>query len=471
MGPGLSRAVPLALIGFLLGALFVIALRAAQSMDPIWDAQIGLLMAGFFSTVFFVWGMGAFDPKMSEHHAEEPPDDADEVALALAEAARHAEEEEAALEREPARLLTGQIWEIAFWTAILFGAILAFAALPGGFALQVSGDPAANRNAIGMIPVNLPFSDQPITINGEVVLFSEFVVFVMFAVFTLLSLAAIGGIVGLGFYALSRGVATVKAVGNVPLYSAPALAGGPARAALPSGQADAPAPAARLRKVSDRARAVSAPILLNYAVILGNLFALFLTLNIFGVNIDQGGVTLALIVSFLLAQLIANSIFPPAGRPGALVVTGLNVLVFAAAAVVFAVIVNFVTGTANATWLYVPLDPTRAYLPLINAAFITPLVTDMVLAGLEMYGGPARALRTLVVTMLVFNVLYIVFYGPAIGLVVAADPARTFLSAINAPLITLVLLRTTEVTWCIGRAAGWLAGLLGRVPENVLGQR
>lgn len=459
MGPGLPRAVPMALMGFLLGAVFVIALRAAQSMDPIWDAQLGLLMAGFLGTVFFVWGIGAFNSKLSEHHAVEPDDDVDETALALIEQQHH-EEEEAELERQPVRMLTGQIWQIAFWTLLLFAIILAFAALPRGFSIRTSNDPAANSNSIGMVPFYPPFSDQPITMNGEVVLFSEFAIFIAFSFFTLFSLAVIGGAVALGFFALSRGVTTVKAAGNVPLY------------ALPSGQTMEAAPAAvvaKTRKIGEKARAITVPILLHFAIILGGAFGLFVTLGIFGVNVDESGIVLITIITFLLAVLMSNYLFAPEGRPSPFVVTLLDIVVFAASVFVFSILINLITS--NAYWIYSPLDPTRLYLPFFNAAFITPFIVDMILAGLDAYGGIAKAARLLVITMLVFNVLYIVFYGPAIGLVVAADPARSLLSAINVALITLVLLRTQEVTWSIGKFAGWMANLLTKVPQALLGQK
>jgi hypothetical protein len=68
MQPGLPRAVPFGIVGFLLGAALVIIIRSLQSMDPIWNPEIGLVFAGFMAAGFFVWGIGAFNPKLSEHH-------------------------------------------------------------------------------------------------------------------------------------------------------------------------------------------------------------------------------------------------------------------------------------------------------------------------------------------------------------------------------------------------------------------
>ncbi len=67
MQPGLSRAIPMAIIGFLFGALLVIVIRGLQGLDPLWAAGPGIVMTAFTTAGFFVWGMGAFNPKMSVH--------------------------------------------------------------------------------------------------------------------------------------------------------------------------------------------------------------------------------------------------------------------------------------------------------------------------------------------------------------------------------------------------------------------
>ena len=84
--PGLSRAIPYMIIGFILSLVIVYGVRTLQQMDPVWmsaesseGAQVGLVLAAFVSGATFLWGVGAFDPKMSEHadgdhdeHDEEP---------------------------------------------------------------------------------------------------------------------------------------------------------------------------------------------------------------------------------------------------------------------------------------------------------------------------------------------------------------------------------------------------------------
>ena len=90
--PGLSRAIPALIIGFIGSLAFVYALRVLQDMEPVWmnadsseGAQVGMVLAAFVSMATFMWGVGAFDPKMSEHgdHADEPEEEAPEKEFAL----------------------------------------------------------------------------------------------------------------------------------------------------------------------------------------------------------------------------------------------------------------------------------------------------------------------------------------------------------------------------------------------------
>ena len=78
--PGLPRAIPYMIAAFIASLVFVYAVRAWQNMEPVWmnadsseGAQVGLVLAAFASMGAFMWGVGAFDPKMSEHgdHADE----------------------------------------------------------------------------------------------------------------------------------------------------------------------------------------------------------------------------------------------------------------------------------------------------------------------------------------------------------------------------------------------------------------
>ncbi|MCY4464059.1 MAG: hypothetical protein OXE46_00820 [Chloroflexi bacterium] len=78
--PGMTRAIPAMIVGFIGSLAFVYATRVLQNMNPVWmnaetseGAQVGLVLAAFVSMATFMWGVGAFDPKMSEHgeHAHE----------------------------------------------------------------------------------------------------------------------------------------------------------------------------------------------------------------------------------------------------------------------------------------------------------------------------------------------------------------------------------------------------------------
>ena len=81
--PGLSRAIPYMITAFILSLALVYGIRALQDMDPVWmnaetseGAQVGLVLAAFASMGAFMWGVGAFDPAMSEHgdHTHEEDD-------------------------------------------------------------------------------------------------------------------------------------------------------------------------------------------------------------------------------------------------------------------------------------------------------------------------------------------------------------------------------------------------------------
>jgi len=81
--PGLQRAIPYMLVAFVASLMFVYTVRSLQNMDPVWvnaetseGAQAGLVLAAFASMGAFMLGMGAFDPKMSEHggHVDENAD-------------------------------------------------------------------------------------------------------------------------------------------------------------------------------------------------------------------------------------------------------------------------------------------------------------------------------------------------------------------------------------------------------------
>lgn len=194
MQPGLARAVPMGIIGFALGALLAILIRLAQGLDP--DptapyAYVGsaFVLGAFISAGFFIWGMGAFDPKMNIHgdHADD-----------------HAEEEP----ETPGQILGGYTWQILTWTTVLILGIALFAFLPGGPQLRsVSGD--GNPAAVGYTtlaqlydPVR-EFADTAAGVrmpaladNLAQVQVSYLVLFLVFVIWTIISLFAVAGLLG-----------------------------------------------------------------------------------------------------------------------------------------------------------------------------------------------------------------------------------------------------------------------------------
>ncbi|MDZ4768168.1 MAG: hypothetical protein SGJ24_03495 [Chloroflexota bacterium] len=189
MQPGLSRAIPLGLLGFLLGALVVIVIRAAQGMTPLWDFGVGMSLAAFTTAGFFMYGMGAFDPAMNAHGDE---------------AVRLQEEAEKAIDTAPpARLLSGSIWTLAALTLGFIVIIFGFATLPGGLSLITTMDPEASVMMSGMVEMQLPMMAAPMEV-------SKLVIFAVFLIVLFVSLAAVGAILAMVFRGAAQGVAEAK---------------------------------------------------------------------------------------------------------------------------------------------------------------------------------------------------------------------------------------------------------------------
>jgi len=188
--PGLSRAVPMGILGFLLGALIVIILRALQGLTPLWDVGVGVVLAVFMGAGFFVWGMGAFDPRMSVHgEAAEQPQTADG-------------------EPKPTALLASTIWQLTT-ILIVFMIIIGFVAwLPGGPRLTVTDNALASPVQVGYFEL---------TMGDQVVQVSELVVFIAFIIIMMVSLLLAAGAVGAVFFSLARGVANASVAAHTPM--------------------------------------------------------------------------------------------------------------------------------------------------------------------------------------------------------------------------------------------------------------
>ncbi len=221
MQPGINRAVPMGILGFIFGAALILFVRWLQSMDPVWDAQIGILGAGFMSAIFFLWGIGAFNPALSAHHAEEPAEGEEE-------APQHHHEEEP----EPRKILGYEVWTVFFWTVLLVFSLLVIALIPGGPGMVVSTDPNATTTAFGMFTV---------TIGNLTFEMSQAVAFLLFMAFTIFSLFVAGGIIGWAMSRLSKNVTEAKTMPPQPLSRYPLIgvSTSATAAALPAGNTNA----------------------------------------------------------------------------------------------------------------------------------------------------------------------------------------------------------------------------------------
>ncbi len=117
--PGLARAVPMGILGFIGGALLALVIRMLQGLDPAGSVGAAFVLGAFISAGVFVWGMGGFDPRMSVH-------------------GEHAEEEHAVVKAAPPQdpapvsILGAFTWQVAFWTILGVLVIAGFAFLPAG---------------------------------------------------------------------------------------------------------------------------------------------------------------------------------------------------------------------------------------------------------------------------------------------------------------------------------------------------
>lgn len=218
--PGLSRAIPAAILGALVSALIVYFIRLAQSMDPVWDPNVALVLMPWLMSFTFLWGMGAFNPKMSEHaHGPEAHDEEVHADMVLVDPAdeqkaiqelKHDDHHHEPEPERPFAVFSSQFWVITTLTIAALVSLFAFALLPHGLLLQTTGDPFGNpaafaTNASWWTPLGVQIGDAN-TFQAD-----ELSVFVGFVIFTLLSLFVVGGGLGFLFYFLNRQVTEVRA--------------------------------------------------------------------------------------------------------------------------------------------------------------------------------------------------------------------------------------------------------------------
>ncbi len=202
MKPGLARAVPMAIIGLIAGLLFVLVLRALQSVEPVWDPQIGFVVGAFTASFAFVWGMGANDKRMSAH-PHEPEVDKESGLILYEPHEEHEDIDAEAQQTPPGRVLSFNIWQISFWQIVLVVGLFAFATLPTGLNLQTTAADGGNVTAIGYFDFTLPFTETTVSV-------SQLTLFAFFIFFTLASLYVISWVIGRTFLALSKNVSEVQ---------------------------------------------------------------------------------------------------------------------------------------------------------------------------------------------------------------------------------------------------------------------
>jgi hypothetical protein len=215
MQPGLSRAVPLGILGFLIGTLILMLIRTLQSLQPVLDAQLAIVAGSLFCAAFFVWGMGAFDPKMSQH-AHEPSEGEEEHALAHAE--EHAEEE------KPVQILGGYVWLLSTLLIVMMLVIAIFALTPDGLTLQTVGSASGNVAEVGQAELRLDpqffFGLIPVDPNQPLMV-SKLAVLAGFIIFMFVSLAVAAGGIGLVMNIISRGATEAKVTSRTSIGYGP----------------------------------------------------------------------------------------------------------------------------------------------------------------------------------------------------------------------------------------------------------
>lgn len=346
--PGVSRAIPMGIIGFLVGALLVIVVRGLQSLDPLWNPGVGIVFGTIFCAAFFIWGMGAFNPKLSQHGEEEE---------------HHAQAEAVEEESKPFTILGNSMWQI--FTLLVLALIVLFAfALWGGLTLTTTADPLASTTAVGYFTLQLPF-------GGPEILLSELVVFALFILWMLLSLAAVGALLAWLFGYLNRGLVESRVEASAGASAAALTAGGSA-GALPSGLAEAPVSAA-ITATSERAQFTSDLIkLIQFAPIAIAVYLVFHNLvfgNLFPQTPDVR-VGLSLIIGLGVAAAVVRPFF-----------IGMYLFVFVLLYYIFYWVL---------IGLVLPAEPLRTLLSIVNALIFAFLLLRP--TGLLQFVGRLAAL-------------------------------------------------------------------------------
>ena len=360
MQPGLTRAVPAAILGFLGAAVFIIVIRALQGLTPVYDPEVGFVLGAFASAFAFIWGMGAGDPRMQEH-AHGPAVDP-ESGLILLDEHEHDVVEELEEEGEPMAILGFSIWQVAFWTLLLFAAIFAFANLPTGLTMRISNDPAAQASEIGSESWEIP-------VLGVETQLSQATTLLLLVFGIIVGLFIVGGGMAMMMTNLHEGVKEVEEVERTALPETPTR-----------------------RQLRTEAQAVTIAELIRFG---GMAFVFFLLLYFVFVGVpinEPGWLRLGLSIFFAAVFAGALSLRPLLGRTIGEGV--LKFLVFIGLAGVLYVAFYYVLiglPIAGPAWLRISLSVINA----IGAAFTIVYPQVLVAFVGRMAGQVAKALRGL----------------------------------------------------------------------------
>ncbi|MCE2488357.1 MAG: hypothetical protein J4G17_00080 [Anaerolineae bacterium] len=403
MQPGPGRALPMGILGFLAGMGLLVLIRYLQSLQPYMEPQLGIVLGTALAAAGFIYGMGAFDPLMNTH-AHEPEEGEEEHA--------HKEAEEEA-EDDPDRVLGGWLWLSSSLLILLLIVIAAFALLPDGPGLRISGDPLADFASIGVVQLQLGDATFEMT---------QLTLLVAFVIFMFLSLAIAAGAIGLLMHTLHNGLTIVSDVGHTPLQREPL-----------SGDATGDTPA-----------------LLRQGILVAAVVAVFAALDrLAGTPVTNEFVTLSFFIGaaavFTWSLLLLGLVIRIVARQlhWAWVIRALVILTVAG---VTLNVIDFVV-----IWLVVSqFNPTTA--AVFNLVLLLALA--------------ATGMRAALWFSIVSGILLPLFYFVLIGLVVPFAPPLLFgISAGNALLITALVLRPKFLKDWLGRGAGWAAIQLRRLPN------
>ncbi|HLV34581.1 MAG TPA: hypothetical protein VKY59_05700 [Spirillospora sp.] len=401
MRPGLSRAVPLGILGFLVGMIILVLIRGLQQLEPLMDPELAFVLGAFIASGFFIYGMGAFDPLMNQH-AHEPAEGEEPHEIVPAE-------EEPA---PPGKILGAYIWQLATVVMVVVVGLVVFALLPEGPALRTVASPDGNVSAVGAVPI---------PIGNTTYYVSQLTFLIGFVIFMFLSLAVVAGGLGFVFFSLNQGTASVKPLTNTtiehdPLEEVPATRQG----------------------------------LTRWLVIAGVVIAAFAIFDvIFGRPITNEFATLSFFLAaagvftllFLLVGQIIKAVAPRTNWPWlvrAIIILGAIGLL--TNVVAFVVIWFVVSGFS------VPMAV------IFNA---------LVLGGLILAGMPAAALFTILAGILL-PLFYFLLIGLIVPF---APPLLFGISAGNALLIAALIVRPKFLMRWLGYGAAWSAKQLRRLPN------